>query len=479
MPAPGSRPSIRSPWRPRSRRCTDCHGTHGILPSSDPRSKVSKTQVATTCGLCHDKVLAQYRESIHGTAVARGVSGSPTCVDCHGEHTILGPRDPNSPVYGSNVSLMTCSRCHEDQRLNKRLGLPAGRLASYQSSYHGLAARSGSRTVANCASCHGVHNIFPSTDARSTVAKANLSKTCGHCHPHAGPALAASSIHVLPNTTGESRWIYYVRLFYMLVIPATLAFMLFHNFLDWFRKFLKHLAQYGSLVCHQRLSVQERIQHVLLLTSFIVLVVTGFALTYPDAFWARPIVAWEAAYPLRGVAHRVAAGVMVLAAIYHLLYVVFFRGGRRWVYDMWPRLRDGWDLLYTMAYYVGLKSQPPMFAKFNYAEKMEYWSMVWGTVVMVVTGALLWAHDLVLQYTSTLVTDLATVIHFYEAVLATAAIVVWHFYAVIFDPEIYPVKWTFVNGRAPLHEVRTGTGVASPVAPTPVEAAPADPRPPR
>ena len=73
---------------------------------------------------------------------------------------------------------------------------------------------------------------------------------------------------------------------------------------------------------------------------------------------------------------------------------------------------------------------------------------------MAVTGILLWAHNFVLEYLSKVWLDIATAIHYYEAILATLAIVIWHFYAVIFDPEVYPLKWTLINGRAPEHEVR-------------------------
>jgi cytochrome b subunit of formate dehydrogenase len=89
-------------------------------------------------------------------------------------------------------------------------------------------------------------------------------------------------------------------------------------------------------------------------------------------------------------------------------------------------------------------------------EKVEYWALVWGTIVMGITGVLLWGHNFVLRYLPSSWLQVATAVHYYEAILATLAIVVWHFYAVIFDPEVYPLKWTLVNGRAPEHEVREG-----------------------
>jgi hypothetical protein len=121
---------------------------------------------------------------------------------------------------------------------------------------------------------------------------------------------------------------------------------------------------------------------------------------------------------------------------------------------MLPKVRDVREAVQTVGYNLGYRRESPLYAKFNYAEKLEYWALVWGTVVMAVTGIVLWAHNFVLKYFPKLVIDVATAIHYYEAILATLAIVIWHFYAVIFDPDVYPLKWTFVGGRAPEHEVR-------------------------
>jgi hypothetical protein len=129
-----------------------------------------------------------------------------------------------------------------------------------------------------------------------------------------------------------------------------------------------------------------------------------------------------------------------------------------------------------MGYNLGYRRELPLYGKFNYAEKIEYWALVWGTVVMGITGVLLWAHNYVLRYLPNSWLDVLTAIHYYEAILATLAIVIWHFYAVIFDPEVYPLKWTLINGRAPEHEVReedeaapqdTATRAASEIPPPP------------
>jgi formate dehydrogenase gamma subunit len=436
--------------------CNDCHGTHAILPPTDPHSPIAKLNVGSTCGRCHEQAFAQYKDSIHSRAVAAGIAEAPTCTDCHGEHNILARGNPLSPVFVTNISTATCSRCHGDTRLEGRFNLPLDRVTSYENSYHGLASKAGSQTVANCASCHGVHDILPSSDPRSSIAKANLAATCGKCHPDAGKTFALGPVHVLPGTAAGNPWLRYVRTFYLFTIPVALGFMLFHNFLDWLRKLRRHIAQYGSLHTPLRLTLNQRVQHLILLLSFLLLVVTGFALKFPGSFWAEPIVRWERDFPLRGLVHRIAGVFLIAAGFYHLIYLFFTAEGRKGLRAMLPRLRDGHEAVQTMGYNLGYRRELPLYSKFNYAEKVEYWALVWGTVVMGITGILLWAHNLVLRYLPSSWLQVATAVHYYEAILATLAIVVWHFYAVIFDPEVYPLKWTLVNGRAPEHEVREG-----------------------
>ncbi|MGA8161867.1 MAG: cytochrome c3 family protein, partial [Acidobacteriaceae bacterium] len=436
--------------------CNDCHGTHDILPVTDPHSKIWRQNVASTCGRCHSDIYKTYAQSIHGQAVAKGVLQAATCTDCHSEHRILAPGDPGSPVYMANVAQEACSRCHADTQLMAGFNLPQDRVPTYEDSYHGLAAHEGRQTVANCASCHGVHNIYPSSDPRSTVNRANLSKTCGQCHADAGRRFAIGPVHALSATTPGGRILDYVKIFYFIVIPVTLGLMLLHNLIDWRRKARAVLAQYRQHPGQVRLALNERAQHGVLLVSFIVLVITGFALKFPHAFWVAPMVRWEHHYPVRGWIHRIAGVVLIGASVYHMVYLSLKKSGRRWLKDMIPDLRDAKEAVQTVEYNLGRRDQLPRYRRFNYAEKAEYWALVWGTAVMAITGVLLWLNDWILAHLPHPASILAisTAIHFYEAILATAAIVIWHFYAVIFDPDIYPLKWTFLTGRAPEHEVR-------------------------
>ena len=178
--------------------CSLCHGSaHELLP---PKSQAFRTAVPDTCGMCHSDVVTQFRASVHGQALARGITQAPLCTDCHGEHKILKHTNAESSVNNAHIR-DTCGSCHGNVRLTRKFGMPSDRLVSFDSSFHGLAAKSGSQTVANCASCHGVHNILPSADSNSTVNAKNLPKTCGQCHPGAGTRFAISQVHVAEGAT--------------------------------------------------------------------------------------------------------------------------------------------------------------------------------------------------------------------------------------------------------------------------------------
>jgi len=121
---------------------------------------------------------------------------------------------------------------------------------------------------------------------------------------------------------------------------------------------------------------------------------------------------------------------------------------------MLPQLKDATDLVQVFAYNLGLTKTEPRFAKFNYAEKVEYWAFMWGTVVMTVSGFLLWFNNFTLRYFPKWVSDAATAIHYYEALLATFSILLWHFYMVIFDPLVYPMDTAWLNGKVPADHYR-------------------------
>jgi cytochrome b subunit of formate dehydrogenase len=134
---------------------------------------------------------------------------------------------------------------------------------------------------------------------------------------------------------------------------------------------------------------------------------------------------------------------------------------------LWPKHNDLSEAVLNFYYNLGLLPRRPPISSHSYIEKVEYWALLWGAVTMSVTGLLLWANTLVMRVSSKLVLDVATAIHFYEAILATAAIAVWHFYYVIFDPNVYPVDPAFLTGYSVRVRPPTPTGGRDDVPPRP------------
>jgi formate dehydrogenase gamma subunit len=434
--------------------CTDCHGSHDMKKGSNPTSTVAKANIAVTCGRCHPAIRDQYDYSIHGIALKRGVNASPTCTDCHGEHNILSPKDARSPVAALNVSAQVCTPCHGSVKLTQKFGLTSDRFKSFQDSYHGLAQQSGAAEVANCASCHGVHDIKPSTDPSSRINPANLTNTCGTCHPGANQNFTRGKVHVIA-ATGSDEILYFVSNGYIVLIIVLIGGMLVHNILDFIKKSRRQLAyRRGEIVrphtphrLHIRMTVSERIQHGTLLVSFFTLVFTGFALRYPDAWWVSPLLnASPLIFSLRGILHRLAGVVMVSAGLYHIYYVMFVPRGKELIRDLLPRRQDIFDALAVLKYNLGISPLKPRFGRFSYIEKSEYWALVWGTIVMALTGLIMWFDNITLGILTKHWWDVARTVHFYEAWLASLAILVWHFYFVIFNPDTYPINLAFWKG---------------------------------
>jgi cytochrome b subunit of formate dehydrogenase len=393
--------------------CSDCHGSHTILPARDPAAAINHWRVPETCGRCHGEIQKTYAASVHGEASAHGVRDAPVCTDCHGEHTILAPSEPGSLVNPARLSSVTCGRCHADERIATRYNLPRDKVPAYEDSYHGLALKGGSQTVANCASCHGVHNILSARDPRSSVHPANVAKTCGHCHPGAGQRFGVGPVHVSPAMVGEHPAVRLVRVAYWILIPLTLGFMLVHNTADFVYKIRRPRRRVYIEGEVPRMNIQFRIAHALVFVSFPVLVITGFALKYPDAWWAAPLLALEGHLPLRGIVHRTAAVLLVLAILYHALHLYL-------VPSDWRVVR---------------------------LEKIEYWAFVWGCGVMAASGLVLWFENWSLRNLPKWMVDVATSVHWYEAILATLAILVWHLYMVMYDPDVYPMDRAWLTGR--------------------------------
>jgi nitrate/TMAO reductase-like tetraheme cytochrome c subunit len=274
--------------------CSDCHGTHDILPASNPKSRTHHLNLAATCSRCHGNaetiarghigignVAALFKDSIHGRALEKlGLNVAPNCGTCHGHHDIRRASDPQSPVNRENIPA-TCGACHEGikekyeasihwaehKRGNpraavcidchsahdiKQVDVPAWRLdvikecgtcheqslRTYRDGFHGKATNLGFTRVATCSDCHGPHEILAANDPRSPVAPQNRARTCGKCHTGASASFALYDPHADPEKKARGAILYYTSMFMKLLLAGVFAFFGLHTAL-WFPRSLR------------------------------------------------------------------------------------------------------------------------------------------------------------------------------------------------------------------------------------------------
>ncbi|MFO1497830.1 MAG: cytochrome c3 family protein [Verrucomicrobiota bacterium] len=211
--------------------------------------------MATTCGE-YPQQTEELQASVHGKALAQGMREAPTCTDCHSEHAIQGLKG-----NGTKVAKELCSNCHASERLNTKYRLPADRVQTFFESYHGLAVQYGSTRAANCASCHGVHKVLPSSDPNSTIHPSHLVQTCGQCHPGATEKFALAKMH--DNGAGKEFGTVvnrYVRRAYISLIVLVIGGMLIHNGLAFGKKIAAARRAKGRTV--ERMTRAQRWQHL-------------------------------------------------------------------------------------------------------------------------------------------------------------------------------------------------------------------------
>lgn len=216
--------------------CQDCHGSHEIISHTNPESRIYKANIPKTCGQCHIDIFATYKESVHGVKSEEGVLDSPVCTSCHGEHNIQRHELPDSKVSVTNVT-STCSDCHDAMGVASKYGIKSDRAATFEDSFHGMAQMMASKTVANCSSCHGFHDIRSSDDPKSSIYPENIPTTCGKdgCHPEANANFASGIIHVDAKNE-DSGVLYYVSKGFMVLTVSTLAGLFLFIMLDLFRR---------------------------------------------------------------------------------------------------------------------------------------------------------------------------------------------------------------------------------------------------
>jgi cytochrome b subunit of formate dehydrogenase/nitrate/TMAO reductase-like tetraheme cytochrome c subunit len=454
-----------------SATCVSCHGFHDVREADDPDAPTSRRNLPATCGTCHAGILATYLEGVHGAAFEEGSEDVPVCNDCHREHAVKDPALADSSVSTALVA-GTCARCHADDKLANLYGFSASRSLSWGRSYHGIANTYGEKAAANCASCHGFHAIFPSKDPRSSVNEANLDKTCGHCHVGASAAFARIPVHSLVDRDNNFvAWL--VRQAYTLLVVGLIGAFLLFVLIDLLGRFrirmgwgppeTEHVDQsrwsdedllVSPSETFVRMGYTARLQHGVLMLSFLLLVATGLPVFLHDSSWMHALLDIEGGFRLRSKLHRIAAIVLIGLSLWHLLILAMLPRARAWFGRMLITRRDVVDFTKDLLFSLGIAKRRPAMGDYGLVEKLEYGAVLWGNLVMIATGTILWRPDWFLDWAPSWTFEVCRIIHGFEATLAFLAIIIWHMYHVHLRPDVFPMSWAWLTGRISRQEMR-------------------------
>jgi len=196
-----------------------------------------------------------------------------------------------------------------------------------------------------------------------------------------------------------------------------------------------------------RLSLSLRIQHIVLIVSFFLLMATGFPMLFPESDIIQKFFLFTGSIELRGILHRIGAIMLIGLCIYHILYCIYSQQGKKDIKEMVVNKKDVKDIFRQLSFNLGLSNERPQYGRFNFIEKFEYYSVIWGSIIMITTGLIMWFEEFSLTLFPKWFFDVIVTIHSLEAILAFMVIIIWHFYNVHFRPGVFPMSRVWLNGR--------------------------------
>jgi len=481
--------------------CTDCHqgyeapGPHDLKPlAGADQAFVAKLEALKAspapraylaCPTCHADVAEQLAASVHGkwlTNPEAKVAG-PTCAKCHGViHEIAAivhePANPSTRYAPADRAILKrCEACHGNVHFAEAAGLKPEVEGTFRDSIHGRLVAVGSNRAPGCPDCHGpaekdekgilhpnAHKILSKEDPASTVNPANKAKTCARCHPGATDNFAALISH-RPPWESDNQVPHVLHVAFSWLAALTLLFFAFHVVVDFQyelrNRFHKHPHPKDESLGNtfvQRFDLQQRIQHWGMLSGVILLGLTGWPLRGAGSREAtessRKILGLFGGPHGAALVHRFAAALIITAGVYHLVYLATKASKRTLPLSMVPVPKDAFDMRDNLLHMLGLKKDRPKFPKYSYLEKFDYWAVFWGMIMMVGTGFVLWFPVFFANYAPHWLITSAQIIHGEEATLAVLFLFVVHFYNAHLKPSIFPMSWTWLNGKISLEMMK-------------------------
>ena len=449
--------------------CADCHTdihTHNYW-KNDKRIVVAK------CIQCHDKEKG-FQNSVHGKAVAKGNMDSAGCNDCHNLHAIqkLG-KEAEHREFHTKV----CLKCHDNEKLMAKNNVENVKVKAYMESYHGKNYRLGfPDKVAGCADCHTAHAVLPEKDPKSSVHPDNLVKTCGQCHAKATPLFTKFYAHGEHTDRKNYPILFYTFIGMTGLLLGTFAVFWVHTLLWMFRGFLENREKADRLMAgehvhvipeahkqYRRFNKLHIFLHILVITSFLGLSLTGLPLKFSHEVWAKFMMSFYGGSANAAFIHRICAVITfvyfgsALAMSFHFLFIRKDLKGnfiqRLFGPDsLCPNLRDINDVVAMLKWFF-FKGPKPTFERWTYWEKFDFLAVFWGMFAIGGSGLMLWFPELFGAFLPGWAFNVATIIHSDEALLATGFIFTVHFFNTHGRPEKFPMDFVIFNGQISKEEM--------------------------
>jgi formate dehydrogenase subunit gamma len=212
------------------------------------------------------------------------------------------------------------------------------------------------------------------------------------------------------------------------------------------------MANDGAYV--QRFTVSERVTHILLFSSLIILSITGLTLKYHESAFAQWIIRMEGGVLFRGKIHRLAALILMGTFAYHILSIIFSQRAHAFFQDMIFRKGDLGCFVGIFKYNLGLQKELPAFGRFTCIEKFQYWAVGIAVVLLSASGLVLWEETLFMMVFPKWAIDLNHIIHSFEATVGFLVLVVWHLYNVHLNPRVFPMSKVWLTGKISKEELK-------------------------
>jgi formate dehydrogenase subunit gamma len=197
-----------------------------------------------------------------------------------------------------------------------------------------------------------------------------------------------------------------------------------------------------------RFSLAERIAHIILFITLIMLMISGLSLSYYNSGFGRFIIGLEGGYSNRGLLHIVFAVLLMVISVYHILYLIFSEKGQQEICKIKYRAQDFKNFIISLKYNFGISKEKPQFGKYNLSQKFQYWGVIFGSLLMILTGmVLLLKVKGVGMIVPKWLWDITNIIHSNEGLLIFLVLFVWHIYDVHLSPSVFPMSKVWLNGK--------------------------------